>query len=709
MRSPHLRIWISLALCGLCIFLAFWTGWPGDLWAREPEAVQRFEFTAWGDTLPNSTLRTVKVVPISNREMVRASILLLANQDSLLPLRDLAQRRLHVLTYGQPLPRLEKRLEKYAAFSRSEITETDAINPKKLRDHTTVIFALNKAPEDHRQFTRKLKELSEQVEVVLVNFRSYHLLQDLTDTPVILQAPNSEVMSQDLIGQVLCGGLKIGRKVPEHIQRELGFDESFSTPQIRLGYATPDSKGIASDSLAQIARIVEEGIANYAIPGCQVLVAQGGDIIYQEAFGYHTYEKRRPVQQSDLYDLASITKVAATTLATMKAYEEDQLQLNKRLGEYFQDESYIPTRFKYYDTLAINDFWAGYDSTRRYYDTTRLGDSLMVWGKWVKRRGTPRQSPVFDIQLRDLLTHTSGLQASMPVDGYQRPSSYRFHDRFTGPFSVPIAPQVYMRENYLDSLWNMAKGSHRDDSVRYRYSCINMILMQQVIDSLHQLPISDYVEESFYRPLGMQTMCYNPRELFPQERLVPTASDRWRGQVLCGTVHDPTAALLGGISGNAGLFSNAGDLGILGQMLLNGGHYGGQRYLNDTTVARFTQRNRGHRGLGFDKPPRHTDYIVAPSASLETYGHTGFTGTCFWVDPEHDLVYVFLSNRIHPSVRNTRINELKIRQRIHQVIYNALGIEPRQGSSEPLRIAPSAPVFVDATPPDFPENMATLP
>ena len=146
---------------------------------------------------------------------------------------------------------------------------------------------------------------------------------------------------------------------------------------------------------------------------------------------------------------------------------------------------------------------------------------------------------------------------------------------------------------------------------------------------------------------------------------------------MCGTVHDPTAALMGGISGNAGLFSNANDLAILSQMLLNGGEYGGERFLSDTTVELFTNRVRGHRGLGFDKPPRTTSYIIGESASLASYGHTGFTGTCFWVDPENDLVYIFLSNRIHPSVKNTRINEMRIRQRVHQVVYNAMGVPYR--------------------------------
>ncbi|MEM7656968.1 MAG: serine hydrolase [Bacteroidota bacterium] len=330
-------------------------------------------------------------------------------------------------------------------------------------------------------------------------------------------------------------------------------------------------------------------------------------------------------------------------------------------------------------------------------DSLTQADTFELVSRWVYPERVPRHSSVFDISMGDLLTHTSGLQASLPIEPYQYYGSrHLYAASYDDRYSIPVAEELYLQETYLDSIWNVTKSLRRD-TLGYRYSCVNMILMQRAIDSINQRPIDGYVTERFYQPLGLQTICYNPRELFEEDRLVPTASDRWRGQLLCGTVHDPTAALLGGVSGNAGLFSNANDLAILFQMLLNGGEYGGRRYLADSTVQLFTQRQRGHRGFGFDKPPRNSDYIVAQSAPAESYGHTGFTGTCVWVDPEHDLVYVFLSNRIHPSVKNYRINELRVRQRIHQVIYESMGIPPR--FREPVRpVLPQiAPVFLAAT------------
>jgi CubicO group peptidase (beta-lactamase class C family) len=421
--------------------------------------------------------------------------------------------------------------------------------------------------------------------------------------------------------------------------------------------------------------------------------------VYHQAFGYHTYERERPVLKNDLYDLASLTKVAATTLASMRLYEEHKLDLRAPLGTYFKDLTFMPSPYKVFDTVARAE--AGIDSlgfiTEARAETDSVAqDSFELVGRWVYPEQIPRRSKVFDIPLRNLLTHTSGLQASLPIHTFQGRGTQELYSRsYEQAYTIPVAERLYLRDTYLDSLWNVTKGLHRD-SARYRYSCVNMILMQQAIDSINQRPISEYISETFYQPMGLQTLCYNPRELFEEKRLVPTASDRWRGQILCGTVHDPTAALLGGVSGNAGLFSNANDLAILFQMMLNGGTYGGKRYLADSTIDLFTARQSGHRGFGFDKPPRNSDYLIAPSASAASYGHTGFTGTCVWVDPEHDLVYVFLSNRIHPSVKNYRINEMKIRQRVHQVIYNSLGIPPRF-VPRPIPIAPvEAEVFLAA-------------
>ncbi|MDX2248827.1 MAG: serine hydrolase [Bacteroidia bacterium] len=650
---------------------------------------QSFEVTVWGDSASNQN-NGIPIVHLSTREAVVASMILVQNQTETIPFKNLDEKSFHVITLGNPVPAFEKYIRFYTQTSTQQVRMVEEVNTEELSYFNPVIVVLN-LPQQNRYIIHQfLENIRKHSEVVVVNFGNYEILKPFAGYPTILQAPNSHTESQEVAAQVLFGGIGTSRSLPDYMATELGLSKNYFTTQNRLAYSYPEYAGISSDSLAKIDAIIAEGIQNFAMPGCQVLVVKSGQVIYHKAFGYHTYDRRRPVKEDDLYDLASITKVASTTLASMKLYEEKKLSLDDHLSEYFQDETYDPAPVRVYDTIPYRDFVIFMDSVRqnpegftlKAQDTIRYRDSLLLVGRWENSNKGRKISPLFKVSLSDLLTHTSGLQASLPIVPYQRYiNSSLFSRTYDQNYSVPVANRFYLRNNYLDSLWNDTKRL-RPDSARYLYSCVNMILMQRVVDSINRKPINEYVEETFYEKLGLQTMCYNPRERFDPERLVPTASDRWRGQVLCGTVHDPTAALMGGVSGNAGLFSNASDLAVLAQMLLNKGQYGGERFFQDTTVERFTNRVRGHRGLGFDKPPRSTNYIIAESASLSTYGHTGFTGTCVWVDPENDLIFVFLSNRIHPSVNNTRINEMRIRQRVHQVVYNAMGIPSRAPSFE---------------------------
>lgn len=647
----------------------------------------QFEFTVWADTLQDSLLWGIPIVRVSDREATKASMILLQNKEELIPFRELKSHRFHVLTLGEELPRFEEYLNYYSSFSSEHTSLVEKLNTMDYGIYNTVVIALNNPAETPQNVKKFLLDIKKLTRVVIVNFGDYDAIKPYIQFPSILQAHNNSLISQEISAQALFGGLPLIGDVPEDMMVDLGLKDRFNTESQRLGYTFPEYVGISSDSLAKISRIIQEGIDNFAMPGAQVLVAKEGQVIYHEAFGYHTYSRKKPVRKSDIYDLASITKVASTTLATMKLMEEEKINLDESLATYFNDPTYTPGIRKVYDTIPKIDYLAFLDSVKKdtsilnlpQIDTLNFEDSLYLVGRWVMPPKTRMKSKVFDVKLKELLTHTSGLQATLPILPYQRKVYGNLYSNTSNQeYSVPVASGLYLKENYLDSLWNTAKGLRvRRDSNSYEYSCVNMVLMQRVIDSVNQQTISDYVHENFYQELGMQTMGYNPLEIFSRDKLVPTSTDRWRGQLLCGTVHDPTAALMGGISGNAGLFSNANDLAILGQMLLNKGQYGGKRYLSEETVDLFTSRQRGHRGYGFDMPPRTHRYIVAESAPYSTYGHTGFTGTAFWVDPENDLVFIFLSNRVHPSEKNFKINELRIRQRVQQVIYDALEVPHR--------------------------------
>lgn len=233
-----------------------------------------------------------------------------------------------------------------------------------------------------------------------------------------------------------------------------------------------------------------------------------------------------------------------------------------------------------------------------------------------------------------------------------------------------ITEKMFLRNHFMDSLYQAVTNMKVREDNPNTYSCMNMILLQMMADSINQQRLDAFVREQFYQPLGMNHTTYLPLQHFPKSRIAPTEKDYlWREQLIHGTVHDPAAALLGGVSGNAGLFSTASDLGILGQMLLNGGHYGGRQFLEAHTIEQFTaSQAHTHRGLGFDKPSNSQNMYMSPSA----FGHMGFTGCAFWVDPEHDLVYVFLSNRVHPDASNNLLARERIREKVHQAIYDSI-------------------------------------
>ncbi len=685
---------------------------PSDL---EDQLFRIFLARKWSGALASHQLAkatdslSAPVVPedpwLAHR-LAQSSVTLVRNETRSLPLTDLANREIRVISIGETWKALENRLAFYAPFQ-SETWPKDAqglfppLPLSRLGKASPLLVVFPDEPLDtvqQRPFWQSLKALERKTAVWILQFGDLTALSHFETFPTLLHAYQGDSITQDLCAQVLMGGMAAQGWLPVPLGERLGYGQQNPVEPVRLGYFPPEAVAMDPRQLAGIDQIVWEAIAASATPGAQVLVAKSGKVVYHKAFGYQTYQRRRPVQLTDLYDIASVTKVAATTLAAMKMTDAHQLSPQHRLEHFFKNRLIAVNQEGEKDTVYLSraawdslpksdsNQWVVQFASQRQddnarYDSLTIGDSLRIIRTLLK--GIKRvNAPLYQVQLADLMTHFSGLPKGLPILPYL---NYRkgnkakygryFQAKPTEQYGIGVAADFYLRNDYRDSLLETARYLHPYHAPFYEYSDLNMILVQQAIDSLNQEPIDLFLDRTFYQPLGLHQTMYLPRDKVEYQRIVPTEYDhQWRGQLLRGYVHDPTAALLGGISGNAGLFTNANDLAILFQMLLNGGVYGGQRYLSPETIGTYTRAQRGHRGYGFDKPPRgnKSHYIIAPSASDDSYGHTGFTGTCVWVDPEQELVFVFLSNRVHPTARNWKLNEMEVRQRVHEQVYRAL-------------------------------------
>lgn len=562
-----------------------------------------------------------------------------SNPHELLPLQDLHKRRFRLLEYSTiPYREFREYFSRYADFDQQPFRPDDrgriSAPGSYLKEKEVGILLLDEYLLHGRRdssFIQEVQRLGKEGRLLLVNFREPANLTYFDSTLTVIQLYERNDLNEQLAAQLLFGAVAAQGHLPAEINRFFSAGKGILTPQVRLQYAPPEMVGILPEKLVGIDAVAHSAVDEKAAPGCQVLIAKNGKIIYSKAFGSHSYDDdSMPVEKADLYDLASVTKVAATTLVAMQLYDQGVFGINDRLKEHLSCD---------------------------------------------------RQSTIRNIPLKKLFTHQSGLQPHMPVIPYllyrDRPNAecdHFFCKNGEAPYNIQVADHFYFDEHYLDTIWQEVHRLEVGSQRRYRYSDVNFILIQRMLEEKTGKTLDELTRELFYQPLGLRRSTFNPAQRFDLTEIVPTQNDqRWRQQLVHGYVHDETAALMGGVGGNAGLFSNAEELAVLFQMLLNGGHYGGRQYLSPETIELFTSPIHGnHRGLGFDKPYRTNESAVAAAASPQTYGHTGFTGTCVWVDPREELIFIFLSNRVHPSSRNRTLFRDKVRRRIHQVVYDAI-------------------------------------
>lgn len=415
------------------------------------------------------------------------------------------------------------------------------------------------------------------------------------------------------------------------------------TPDDALFYAEPSEVGLDYTYIhTKVDSIITDGIKNEAFPGAVVLVAKQGKIIFEEAYGYHTYDSIRPTAKNDLFDLASITKIVGALPAIMKLVDEGKLDLDKPFSDY--------------------------------------------WKRWQGREDKK------DIKLREILAHQAGLEPYIVFLNKVIKKNGSLKHRFVksepnNRFHNEAYEGLYVKDRFNHKMYRMIDRSEVSKEKKYEYSGLTFLIFPELVKQLSGVSYEYYLKSNFYLPLGVPTIGFRPGTKDFSNGIVPTEMDTiFRHTLTQGWVHDENASLLGGVSGNAGLFATANDLAKLMQMYMQYGIYDGKRYFSEKTVKEFIKvqypENENRRGLGFDKPLLGNDTLQlkdaypAPEVSAESFGHSGFTGTFVWADPENQLVYIFLSNRVYPYRDHGKLYDLNIRGAVQQVFYNGIKAKP---------------------------------
>ncbi|HEX8020931.1 serine hydrolase domain-containing protein [Mucilaginibacter sp.] len=567
---------------------------------------------------------------IAEERLVGNSTVLLNNASYLVPLQKLEDLKIASVHFSNQYTAVfDSLLNKYNKVDLFDGTtysgnKTLANLTSDLKFYNTIIVQVNDADLGNPDVLDFISSNQKNKNVIVAAFGNGSVLGklDVITAPLIWTERVSQVSAM-YSAEAIFGGIAISQKLTKNYSAVYKTGMGFITDKTRLQYTVPEEAGINAANLQGIDKIAQEAIREHATPGCVVLIAKDGKVIFNKAYGYHTYDNVMPDKLTDIFDLASMTKVSATTMETMQLTDQGKLSLEKTLGDY------IP--------LA-------------------------------------RKSNKNDIQIREVLLHQAGLIPDIQSFEKVKPADHSTDS--SAAYPTKVSDHYYLRKDYYkDVMFPEMLSSPLKTRGQYVYSDVSMLFMQEVVENITAVPLNVYVQQHFYTPLGMQTAGFLPLYRFTPDRIIPTENDKeYRMSLLDGYVHDPTSALLGGVAGHAGLFGSANDVAILYQMVLNKGSYGGTQYFKPEVVDLFTSKQSpvSRRGLGFDRwDPIADRHYPSKLASDQTYGHTGFTGTCIWVDPKYNLVYVFLSNRVNPSV-GSKLGSLNIRPRIQDVVYEAI-------------------------------------
>lgn len=579
---------------------------------------------------------------VLNHKLVEHSVTLVQNKGDILPIRDLDQKKIAYVKLGTHVnASFVNRLNDYTKVDVLDSRNIDQLS-QKLKAYNLVIFGFHTSLGAYANYKIPdadlllLNDVAKSHDVILDVFASpYSLLkiEDFENIEGVIVSYQNTNLAQDISAQMIFGALDIKGKLPVSVNDDFEVGHGLYMSGInRLGYSVPEAVGLDRYRLNRIDSIAREVIDSAMAPGMQVLVARKGKVVYRRNFGHFTYDEKKKVHNESIYDLASMTKILGGLPMVIKAEEDGLFELDSELG----------------DLMPVLE-----GSNK---DTLTVLEALSHYGK--------------------LMPYIPFYETMVEGDDNQPMKKY-FRDKQSDKFSIKVADDLYLRTDYLDTIFNLIAEAPQQEELEYKYSGLPFYLFKDYIEKQYGKSLDELNREYFYAPLGATTLCYKPLNKFPKSRIVPTEQDEFfRHQLLHGNVHDEGAAMMGGVSGNAGLFGTSNDVAKMMQMYLQKGYYGGKSYFKPESIDKFNHRYFQEfgvrRGLGFDKPQLDEAMATCGCVSFKSFGHSGYTGTYTFADPETEIVYVFLSNRVHPTRENNKLGEADIRTKVQALIQESI-------------------------------------
>ncbi|MEX6626100.1 glycoside hydrolase family 3 N-terminal domain-containing protein [Tenacibaculum salmonis] len=581
---------------------------------------------------------------VLHRKLIKNAITVVKNNEAILPIKNLKDKKIAYVSLGDA--KGDSFVSMLKNYTNVEVVSSDNLDVllQKLEKFNLVVVGFhksNKNPWKGYEFSNKnlvwLQEIARNKKVILDVFTSpYSLLKvkSFENIEGVVVSYQNSVLSQELSAQALFGAFDLKGKLPVSINENIQEGTGLFVKGINvLQYTIPEEAGVSSEKLSIIDKRIDTILMKKMAPGGQVFVAKNGKVIYNKSFGYHTFSKRRAVKSSDIYDLASLTKILASLPMIMKAEEEKKISLYSNLGNV------LP----------------------RYKDSNK--DTLL---------------------LKELLSHYGRLRSWIPFylntkDDETGNNSKKYYRKVrTSDFNIKVANNLYLKNTYKDSIYKHIVDAKQRKRLGYKYSDLGYYMFKEILELKYQQPLNILADDFLYSSLGADRTTYLPLTKFSKSDIVPTERDNYyRNQLVHGYVHDMGAAMIGGVGGHAGLFANANDVAKIMQLFLQEGTYGDKKYFEPETIEKFNKRyyenKRVRRGLGFDKPQLNPKVkATCGCVSDQSFGHSGFTGTYTWADPATGIVYVFLSNRVYPTMRNRGLIKSNIRTKIQNDIQNAI-------------------------------------